>query len=82
MVARADAEERAFWVRTIERGRQQDGDLDHALMLLDRHDALRATQRDAIAWTNKAKAVLAPLPDHEVKTMLTDLADFVVSRIS
>tara|TARA_R110002110_G_scaffold6407_49_gene32047 strand:- start:1810 stop:2808 length:999 start_codon:yes stop_codon:yes gene_type:complete len=81
-VARADAEERAFWVRAIERGRQQDGDLDHALMLLDRHDTLRATQRDAIAWANKAKAALAPLPSHEVKTMLTDLADFVVSRIS
>ena len=81
-VARADAEERAFWVRAIERGRQQDGDLDHALMLLDRHDTLRATQRDAIAWANKAKTALAPLPSHEVKTMLTDLADFVVSRIS
>lgn len=81
-VARADAEERAFWVRAIERGRQQDGDLDHALMLLDRHDTLRATQGDAIAWANKAKTALAPLPSHEVKTMLTDLADFVVSRIS
>ena len=35
-VARADAAERAFWQRTIEKGRQEDGDLDHALTLLRR----------------------------------------------
>ncbi|WP_372993331.1 polyprenyl synthetase family protein, partial [Sulfitobacter sp.] len=33
-IAKADAEEHAFWTRTIEKGRQQDGDLDHALALL------------------------------------------------
>ena len=30
----------------------------------------------------KAKAALAPLPDHELKDMLIDLADYVVARIS
>lgn len=81
-VAKADAEERAFWVRTIEKGKQEDGDLDHALMLLYKHDTLTATQRDACDWAEKAKAALAPLPDHELKDMLIDLADYVVSRIS
>lgn len=81
-VALADDEERAFWVRTIERGRQVDGDLDHALSLLHKHDTLRATQRDAISWAEKAKSALATLPHHEVADMLTDLADYVVSRIS
>lgn len=81
-VVKADAEERAFWVRTIEKGRQEDGDLNHALALLDRHDALRATQRDAVEWAEKAKAALSAIPPHEVKDMLTDLADYVVSRIS
>ncbi len=81
-VARADAEERAFWVRTIEKGRQAEGDLDHALSLLRRHDTLEATRRDALAWADKAKTALATLPAHEVKDMLVDLADYVVSRIS
>jgi len=81
-VAKADPEERAFWVRTIEKGKQQDGDLDHALGLLAKHDTLTATQADALDWSNKAKAALAPLPDHDVKDMLVDLADYVVSRIS
>lgn len=81
-VAKADATERAFWERTIEKGQQAEGDLDHALALLNKHGTLAATQRDAIGWAEKAKAALAPLPAHEVKDMLTDLADYVVSRIS
>jgi octaprenyl-diphosphate synthase len=81
-VAKADAEERAFWVRTIERGKQEDGDLDHALALLKKHGTLEATKSDALAWSEKAKTALAPLPDHEIKEMLIDLADYVVERIS
>jgi len=81
-VAHADTEERAFWVRTIEKGKQEEGDLDHALALLNKHDTLTATQRDAHNWAEKAKAALTPLPVHELKDMLVDLADYVVSRIS
>ncbi len=36
-VAKADAEERAFWTRVIEKGDQRDGDLEHAMGLLARH---------------------------------------------
>jgi octaprenyl-diphosphate synthase len=81
-VARADDEERAFWMRTIERGKQEDNDLDHALALLNKHGTLKATQADALEWADKAKAALAPLPDHEIKGMLGDIADYVVARIS
>ena len=81
-VAKADEEERAFWTRTIEKGRQEDGDLDHALTLLHKHGTLQATQADALAWAAKAKSALEALPAHDVKDMLTDLADYVVSRIS
>ncbi|UWR27052.1 polyprenyl synthetase family protein [Sulfitobacter sp. S223] len=81
-VARADTEERAFWVRTIERGKQEEGDLDHALALLNKHGTLAATQADALEWAAKAKAALAPLPQHDIKDMLTDIADYVVARIT
>ena len=81
-VAAADEAERAFWVRTIEKGRQEDGDLDHALDLLHKHGALDATREDALAWVAKAKAAMSVLPDHPVRGMLSDLADYVVSRIS
>jgi len=81
-VAKADAEERTFWVRTIEKGRQEDGDLDHALGLMQKHDTLSATQADALSWAAKAKTAIDVLPQHDVKDMLLDLADYVVSRIS
>lgn len=81
-VAKADAEERAFWSRTIERGDQEDGDLDHALALLHRHGTLDATRLDAIAWAEKAKTALAALPAHDLRDMLIDLADYVVERIN
>lgn len=80
-VALADTDERAFWVRTIEKGRQEDGDLDTALAILAKHGTLDATRIEAVEWTEKAKASLAPLPDHPIKDMLIDLADYVVARV-
>ena len=81
-VARADGEERAFWARTIEKGRQEEGDLDHALALMTRHGTLDSTRDTAIEWRDTAKAALAPLPDHPIRDMLLDLADYVVARLS
>ncbi|WP_304618737.1 polyprenyl synthetase family protein [Paracoccus sediminilitoris] len=81
-VAKADDQERAFWARTIEKGDQREGDLDHALSLLARHEAMDAARADALAWADKAKASLTALPEHPIRDMLTDLADFVVSRVT
>ena len=80
-VAQADEEERAFWKRTIEKGDQQDGDLEHALSLLAKHGAMDATREDALGWVAKAKEALGTLPEHPVRQMLMDLADYVVDRI-
>ncbi len=81
-IAAANAEERAFWDRTIAQGRQSPGDLDQALAILARHGTMATTRDTAIAWAQTAKVALAPLPDHELKTMLIDLADYVVARIT
>ncbi|MEQ8966605.1 MAG: polyprenyl synthetase family protein [Azospirillaceae bacterium] len=79
-VAAADAEERAFWSRTLEDGDQRDGDLDHAMTVLGRHRALDATIARARAYAEEAKQVLAPFPDGAIKQALVDVADFVVDR--
>ncbi|MFT6023039.1 MAG: octaprenyl-diphosphate synthase [Ascidiaceihabitans sp.] len=81
-VAKADAEERAFWQRTIEKGVQEDGDLEHAIALLHKHNTLNETRDQALEWAAKSTSALAALPDHPVKKMLIDLADYVVERIS
>ena len=81
-VAAADADERAFWERTIAKGRQEDSDLDRAQALLVKHGALDSTRNDALAWADKAKTALDVVPDHPLRTMLIDLADYVVARIA
>jgi octaprenyl-diphosphate synthase len=80
-VAEADAAERAFWQRVIEKGDQREGDLAHALSILARHGAIAAARQDALSWTARAKLALDILPDHPVRAMLHDLADFVVERV-
>ncbi|MCZ8133667.1 MAG: polyprenyl synthetase family protein [Rhodobacteraceae bacterium] len=81
-VARADAEERAFWTRVIEKGDQRDGDLAHAMTLMSRHGAIEAARAEALAWADTARRSLDLLPAHELRDMLSDLADYVVARIS
>ena len=79
-VAAADTAERAFWARVIEAGEQRDGDLAEALAILNRHGALEATRQQAFTWAERARSALDPLPDHPLRDILRDLAEFVVSR--
>ncbi|MDF9301316.1 polyprenyl synthetase family protein [Tritonibacter mobilis] len=81
-IAQAGDEERAFWHRTIAKGRQEEGDLEHALSLMAKYATLEATRADAIGWADKAKSALADLPEHPIRTLLIDLADYVVSRLN
>jgi octaprenyl-diphosphate synthase len=81
-VAAASAEERAFWVRVIEKGNQTEGDLAQALLIMDRHGAMAAARADAVMWARRARDALGVLPDHPVRVMLMDLADYVVMRLT
>lgn len=80
-VARADDNERAFWDRVITRRDQSAGDLDHAMALMARHGTLEATRRTALDWAHTARAALEGLPESDLRTMLDDLADYVVARV-
>ena len=81
-ITAADADERAFWERTIGKGKQEDGDLETALEILHRREALSAARADAIAWADRAKTALDACPDQPLRLILSDLADYVVSRLS
>ncbi|MCC5983194.1 MAG: polyprenyl synthetase family protein [Rhodobacteraceae bacterium] len=80
-VARANADERAFWDRVITRRDQRAGDLEHAMALINRHGALESTRRTAMDWANTARAALVDLPESDLRQMLDDLADYVVARV-
>lgn len=81
-IAAADETQRAFWARTIGKGKQEDGDLEHALALLQTHGTLASTRDAANAYVAGAKAALSALPDDPIRDMLSDLADYVVARLN
>ena len=81
-VSAADAKERAFWERVIVKGKVDEGDQARALSLLEAHGTLASTRADALDWAARAKASLEVLPPHDLRDMLTELADYVVARIS
>ncbi|MEO0487120.1 MAG: polyprenyl synthetase family protein [Pseudomonadota bacterium] len=81
IAAGGDAD-RAFWERTIAKGDQRDGDLEEAMRLMARHGALESTRETALDYVARAKAALDVAPDHPLRDMLVDLADYVVARVN
>ncbi|WP_239520859.1 polyprenyl synthetase family protein [Pseudooceanicola aestuarii] len=81
-IAAADTVEREFWQRTIGRGRQEEGDLDEALRLMGRHGSLDSTRATAQDWAAKARRNLLALPEGALRDNLSDLAEYVVARLS
>jgi len=80
-IARADREERSFWKRTIEKGDQREGDLEAALELLTKHGTLAETRDEAMRYSAQAREALDILPEHPLRDMMADLADYVVARL-
>ena len=81
-LSHADDTELEFWKRTIEKGHQEEGDLDHALTLMAKHNVLQETRDDAVFWAEKAKKAIAILPVSDIRQTLMALPDYVVSRAS
>jgi len=80
-IAAADDHEKVFWKRTIEKGDQQDGDLEHAINLMHKHGGIDATRNDALAWAKRAQDALATLPQGQINSLLSSLTQYVVDRI-
>ncbi|MFK5996854.1 MAG: polyprenyl synthetase family protein [Rhodobacterales bacterium] len=79
-IKKADKDERVFWDRVIAKGDQNEGDLAHAMALLHKHGTLEETRDAALYWGAKAKSALDTLPKSEIRDLMAELTDFVVSR--
>jgi octaprenyl-diphosphate synthase len=77
---RGTAEERQFWRRTIAELDQQDGDLQHAMVLMDRHGTLAETVGRARLHADRARDALSVFPACRERQILIDIADFCVDR--
>jgi len=72
--------ERAFWRRTLEHSVQRDGDLDHAMQLIQRHSGFSSALDIARDHGARAKAALQSLPARPLRTALDALVDFCLDR--
>ncbi len=79
-IARTGAQERDFWVRTVDAREQTDADFDRARQLVGDSGALDATMDAALGYARSAKAALSVFPDGAWRAALGDLADFAVAR--
>ncbi len=78
--ARGDEEERTFWKAAIGGHRTSDADLDHAIMLIDRHNAVADTRARARHFAQRAIDALSIFPDNRARQAMTQAALFSVSR--
>ncbi|HEV2531377.1 MAG TPA: polyprenyl synthetase family protein [Phenylobacterium sp.] len=72
--------EREFWVRTVDRRDQADGDFERARDLMRQTGALDATLDLAAGYAASAKAALSDFGANAWRPALEDLADFAVLR--
>lgn len=81
-MARTASTERDFWVRTIDRREQTEGDLERACQLMHETRALDETLSLAAAYADSAKAAIADFGSNAWRPAMQDLADFAVMRRS
>jgi octaprenyl-diphosphate synthase len=79
---RGSDEERAFWKRTLGEGQIADGDLDHAVRLMKRHNAIEATVERARHYGAIARDALAIFRADAPTRALTEVIGFCISRAS
>ena len=79
--ARGDAEERAFWRRTLEDGEQRPGDLERAMRLVERRGA---AGRDAAPRPSATPTRPPPrwrrFPDGPLRRALIEATEFATAR--
>jgi len=80
--ARGNDEERAFWRRALEEMDQRAGDLERAIMLVERHGALAETLSRARGYVASAIDGLSMFPDGAERRALIEAAAFATERSS
>ena len=77
---RGDDAERVFWRRTLADLEQEDGDFEHAIALMNSHNALRDSIERARHYGATAKDSLGVFSESPVKQSMIDLVGFCIDR--
>ena len=77
---RGSEDDRAFWLRCLEKGDIDDGDVERAIDLVRRHRAIDDTVERARHFGAVARDALAPLPGGDYKHALLEVVEFCINR--
>jgi octaprenyl-diphosphate synthase len=77
---RGDDEERTFWRRTLEQLEQEESDLQRAIELMVKHNALSDAVERARHYGSIARDAIGIFADSPEKAALVDLVDFCIER--
>ncbi len=77
---RGNDSERDFWRRCIVEGAQREDDLEHAIQVMRRHDALDDTVERARHYGAMARDALGIFPLNPAKDALIEVIDFCIER--
>lgn len=72
--------EKIFWERTIGAGERHDGDLEHAVSIMEKHNTLARTLERARNYGQKAKNVLMIFPDNPHRQSMLNIIEFCIRR--
>ena len=77
---RGGDEDRVFWRRTLEDQEQSEGDLEHAVHLMEKHNALEDSVERARHYGAIARDALGIFKDSPHKKAFVELIDFCIER--
>lgn len=78
--AAGSAEEKAFWTRTLSDLEQNDGDLQHAISLMEKHGSIAKTIKQAEIHCEKARKSISVFPASPARSAMLEIVDFCASR--
>lgn len=79
-LSRGGADDTAFWKRTFEDNDISDGDLEHAILLMERYGTIAETLDRARLYGDQAVEALTIFPGGPVREALTEVVDFCIQR--
>lgn len=77
---RGTDEERTFWRRCLEDLDQKAGDLEQAIALLTKHNAMDDSMERARGYGRDACEALADFPDSAIKSAMLEAVEFSIDR--
>ncbi len=78
--ARGNEEERRFWQSAILGHRTTDADLDQAIALIAKYDAVDTTRERARHFADRAIDAISIFPDSKARAAMAEAAHFAVAR--